>query len=192
MPGLLLRVKSKAGHFPIMKRLSPVFYKQDAVTVAEKLLGKVLVRVMETGDEVRYRITETEAYLGEDDLACHASKGRTPRTEIMYAEGGCLYVYLIYGMYWMLNVVTGSEGHPQAVLIRGLNDITGSGKVGRELKIDKSFYGEDLLSSARIWIESAPDEPGFDTATRVGIDYAGDVWKNKLWRFIAKDKNRTG
>lgn len=192
MPNLLLHVKYKAGHFPAMKRLSHEFYKQDAVTVAEKLLGKVLVRVLNDGTEVRYRITETEAYLGEEDLACHASKGRTPRTEIMYAEGGCLYVYLIYGMYWMLNVVTGLEGDPQAVLIRGLNDITGSGKVGRELIIDKSFYGEDLLSSSRIWIENAPDEPHFDTAARVGIEYAGDVWKNKLWRFIAKDKNRTG
>ena len=168
----------------IMNRLYWNFYQQDAVVVAEKLLGKNIVRVDENEIEVRYRITETEAYLGEDDLACHASKGRTKRTEIMYAEGGQLYVYLIYGMYWMLNIVTGVENNPQAVLIRGIDKIIGSGKVGRELKIDKSFYGENLLISNRIWLEDAPEEQNFKMATRIGIDYAGDIWKNKLWRFI--------
>ena len=167
-----------------MNRLNSEFYQQDAVTVAEKLLGKVLVRLNDDGTVSRYCITETEAYLGPEDKACHASKGRTPRTEIMYAEGGHVYVYLIYGMYWMLNVVTGSENHPQAVLIRGIDKIIGSGKVGRELRIDKSFYGEELLNSKRIWIEAAPDATSFKTAPRVGIDYAGDEWKDKPWRFI--------
>lgn len=171
-----------------MKKLQNDFYKQDAVTVAEKLLGKILVRKWDDGTETRYRITETEAYLGEEDLACHASKGRTPRTEIMYSAGGHVYVYLIYGMYWMLNVVTGDENHPQAVLIRGIDNIIGSGKVGRELKMDKSFYGEDLLTSNHIWIKDAPDVIDFTTAHRIGIDYAGDEWKNKLWRFILNDK----
>lgn len=167
-----------------MTRLTSAFYTQDAVTVAEKLLGKVLARCWEDGTISRYAITETEAYLGEEDLACHASKGRTKRTEIMYSDGGLVYVYLIYGMYWMLNVVTGKESHPQAVLIRGIGSMTGSGKVGRELKMDKSFYGEDLTNSNRIWIEDAPDIPDFKTAPRVGIDYAGEEWKGKLWRFI--------
>jgi DNA-3-methyladenine glycosylase len=172
-----------------MKRLQDDFYKQDAVTIAEKLLGKILVRVNEDGSESRYRITETEAYLGEEDKACHASKGRTPRTEIMYSEGGKVYVYLIYGMYWMLNIVTGEATHPQAVLIRGIDNIIGSGKVGREMKMDKSFYGEDLLYSKRIWILDAPDESEFETAPRVGIDYAGDEWRDKPWRFILKPNN---
>jgi DNA-3-methyladenine glycosylase len=167
-----------------MQRLTTGFYKQDAITVAEKLLGKVLVRVSEDGSISRYVITETEAYFGEEDLACHASKGRTKRTEIMYSTGGYLYVYLIYGMYWMLNIVTGDENHPEAVLIRGINDIIGSGKVGRELKIDKSFYGEDLTDSNRIWLEDAPDVTNFYTAPRIGIDYAEVEWKNKKWRFI--------
>jgi len=166
-----------------MDRLNIDFYKQSAVAAAEKLLGKILVRTFDDGTVVRYVITETEAYLGEEDEACHASKGRTQRTEVMYAEGGRAYVYLIYGMYWMLNVVTGAENHPQAVLIRGINNIIGSGKVGRELKIDKSFYGESLLNSTRIWIENAPDETNFVTAPRVGIDYAGEEWRDKLWRF---------
>lgn len=171
-----------------MNRLSPEFFAQDAVTMAEKLLGKTLVRIWDDGSESRYTITETEAYFGEEDAACHASKGRTPRTEVMYAKGGVIYVYLIYGMYWMLNIVSGSENHPQAVLIRGLNQITGSGKVGRELKIDKSFYGESLEFSQRLWIEDAPELADFCTDVRVGIDYAGDEWKNKPWRFIASKK----
>ena len=167
-----------------MYRLSNNFYKQDALTVAQRLLGKILVRRWEDGTESRHNITETEAYLGEEDLACHASKGRTKRTEVMYSEGGHVYVYLIYGMYWMLNVVTGIEDNPQAVLIRGIDTIVGSGKVGRELKMDKSFYGENMEDSDLIWIEDAPDSPNFKTAPRVGIDYAGDEWKDKPWRFI--------
>jgi DNA-3-methyladenine glycosylase len=167
-----------------MKRLTAQFYKQDAVVVAEKLLGKLLVRTWEDGTETRYRITETEAYLGEEDKACHASKGRTPRTEVMYSKGGKVYVYFIYGMYWMLNVVTGTENHPQAVLIRGINNIVGSGKVGLELKMDKSFYAEDMLTSTRIWIEDAPDVSEFIATQRIGIDYAGDEWRDKPWRFI--------
>ena len=167
-----------------MYRLSNNFYKQDALTVAQRLLGKILVRRWEDGTESRHIITETEAYLGEKDLACHASKGRTKRTEVMYSEGGHVYVYLIYGMYWMLNVVTGIEDNPQAVLIRGIDTIVGSGKVGRELKMDKSFYGENMAESDRIWIEDAPDAPNFKTAPRVGIEYAGEEWKGKPWRFI--------
>ena len=167
-----------------MSRLTFDFYKQNAIIVAEKLLGKILVRSWEDGTESRHIITETEAYLGEEDLACHASKGRTKRTEVMYSEGGHVYVYLIYGMYWMLNVVTGIENNPQAVLIRGIDKTVGSGKVGRELKMDKSFYGENMAESDRIWIEDAPDRTNFKTAPRVGIDYAGDEWKEKPWRFI--------
>ena len=168
----------------IMDRLNYDFYKQDALTVAQRLLGKILVRRWEDGSETRYVITETEAYLGEEDLACHASKGRTKRTEVMYSKGGLVYVYLIYGMYWMLNVVTGTNNDPQAVLIRGIDKITGSGKVGRELKLDKSYYGESLMVSNRIWIENAPDISDFISAPRIGIDYAGEIWKEKPWRFI--------
>jgi len=171
-----------------MTRLDNKFYAQDAICVAKKLLGKTIVMVDEYGNVNRYCITETEAYLGEDDLACHASKGKTKRTDIMYAQGGHLYIYLIYGMHWMLNIVTGDINYPQAVLIRGVDTIIGSGKVGRELKINKSFYGESLMTSKRIWVEDAPDTINFLCAPRVGIDYAGELWKNKLWRFILKQK----
>lgn len=167
-----------------MPRLSREFFRQDAVTVAQSLIGKTLVRVFEDGMEARYPITITEAYLGGEDLACHASKGCTPRTQVMFGDGGYVYVYLIYGMYWMLNFVTGEQDHPQAVLICGIGNITGSGRVGREMKLDKSFYGEDLLTSDRIWVEDSFFSPEFQSVKRVGVDYAGE-WKDKLWRFEA-------
>lgn len=167
-------------------RLHPDFFKRDAVTVARELLGRTIVRRFENGEEKRFVIVETEAYLGEDDLACHASKGRTPRTEVMYHDGGKIYVYLIYGMYWMLNFVTGGDGHPQAVLIRGVDKVIGSGRVGRLLQLDKSFYGEDLCASSRLWVEDTPVITTFATAPRVGVDYAKE-WKDMEWRFIAND-----
>jgi DNA-3-methyladenine glycosylase len=169
-----------------MERLGMSFYASDAITVAQQLLGKEIVRRWDNGSVSRYVISETEAYFGADDKACHASKGRTLRTEIMYSEGGYVYVYLIYGMYWMLNVVTGEKNHPEAVLIRGINDIIGSGKVGRELKLDKSFYGENLVSSTRLWIENSlhPNPVKYYSASRVGVDYAGEEWSTKPWRFI--------
>ena len=165
-----------------MKKLEKQFYAQNAVDLAVSLLGKTLVRVFDDGNVVRYKITTTEAYSGKEDKACHASKGRTPRTEVMFHEGGKVYVYLIYGMYWMLNVVAGEENYPQAVLVCGIDAVRGSGRVGGELKMDKSFYGEKLTESERIWIEDSSDNPEFIAKTRVGVDYAGE-WKDKLWRF---------
>ena len=166
-----------------MKRLTKDFFRQDAVTLAQRLLGKTLVRCWPDGTCNRYIISETEAYLGEADLACHASKGRTPRTVIMYAEGGVLYVYIIYGMYWMLNIVSGNKNHPEAVLIRGLSGINGPGRVGKTLQLDNSFYGECLTHSTRLWIEDAPGVTSYNSAPRIGIDYAGEYWKNIPWRF---------
>ncbi len=131
----------------------------------------------------RFIISETEAYRGSDDKACHASRGRTPRTEIMYHEGGKLYVYFVYGMYWMLNIVTGKENDPQAVLIRGLENCPGPGRVTKLLGIDKTFYGEDLITSDRIWIEDSGITPIYKSAPRIGIDYAGEFWKKKPWRY---------
>lgn len=161
------------------------FFLRDVLEVAPDLLGKYLVRKFPNGNIEKYLITETEAYRGEEDLACHASKGRTPRTEVMYHKGGLVYVYLIYGMYWMLNIVTGNENNPQAVLIRGIKDFNGPGKLTKHLQIDKSFYGEDLNSSNRLWVEDNLNHAPFEIlkSKRIGIDYAGDIWKNKLWRF---------
>ena len=167
-------------------KLTADFFENDVLWVAENLLGKILVRRFDDETTERYIITETEAYRGEEDLACHASKGRTKRTEVMYHEGGKIYVYLIYGMYWLLNFVTGKEDQPQAVLIRGLKGIDGPGRIGKTLLLDKSFYGETTVESARLWIEDAPKASGFETFSRIGIDYAGEIWKNKPWRFVLK------
>jgi len=166
------------------KRLGREFYSQDVLKVAPKLLGKHLVRVYPDGTKAAYVITETEAYRGEKDQACHASKGRTLRTEVMYGEGGHLYMYLIYGMYWMLNVVTGTEGVPQAILLRGLREASGPGRLTRLIKVNKNFYGEDLVSSERIWVEESGMRSIYTTSPRVGIDYAGEPWKDMPWRFL--------
>jgi len=165
-------------------KITKEFYTSDVLIVAPELLGKILV--CRVGEELlRYRITETEAYRGAEDLACHACKGRTARTEVMFRAGGVVYVYLIYGMYWMLNFVTGQENEPQAALIRGLEEICGPGRLTRKLQINKTFYGEDLTVSPRIWVEDDGCKPPYQTGTRIGVDYAGE-WKDKLWRFHIK------
>ncbi|HPR84923.1 MAG TPA: DNA-3-methyladenine glycosylase [Prolixibacteraceae bacterium] len=164
------------------ERLSLEFYVRDVLVVAPELLGKPLVRQFADGSQKQYMITEVEAYRGAEDLACHAAKGRTPRTEVMFQEGGKVYVYLIYGMYWLLNLVTGEEGYPSAVLIRGIDGFSGPGRLGRELQLDKSFYGENLQASPRLWVENAKPVTEYKTSKRIGIDYAGE-WANKMWRF---------
>lgn len=167
-------------------RFSQAFFQRPVLEVAPELLGKVLVRQFDDDTIHRFVITEVEAYRGTEDLACHASKGRTARTEVMFHDGGVVYIYLIYGMYWMLNIVTGSEGDASAVLIRGLEGISGPGKIGKALQLDKSFYGEDLSTSSRIWIEESENKPEFITTPRIGIEYAGEPWITKPWRFVIK------
>ena len=175
------------ANIPIVKKLAREFFTRDVLTVAPELLGKILV--CRTGNEIRrFRITETEAYRGVDDLACHASKGRTARTEAMFHEGGTVYVYLIYGMYWMLNIVTGCENEPQAVLIRGFEGLYGPGRLTRKLQIDKSFYDEDLTVSPRIWVEDDGFQPSYKIGSRIGVEYAGE-WKDKPWRFYVEKKS---
>lgn len=170
-------------------RLPLNFFLLDVLEVAPSLLGKQLVRRFDDGRMVRYRITEVEAYRGTEDRACHASKGRTPRTEVMFQQGGAVYVYLIYGQYWLLNLVTGLDGDASAVLIRGVEGFSGPGRVGRELQLDRSFYGESLIDSPRIWVEDADPVASFKTSKRIGVDYAGEEWAGKMWRFyISRQK----
>jgi len=166
------------------KRIGRDFYRKDVLEVAPDLLGKQMVRIFPDGSRGTYMITETEAYRGGEDMACHASRGRTPRTEVMFGDGGSLYMYLIYGMYWMLNIVTSTEGVPQAVLIRGLKEASGPGRLTRLIGADKGFYGEDLVTSRRIWIEEGMIRPRYSTAPRIGIEYAGEPWKDMPWRFL--------
>lgn len=164
-------------------RIMTGFFDRDVLQVAPELIGKILVR-KKNDVLARYVITEVEAYYGQEDQASHARFGRTSRNRIMFARGGLVYVYLIYGMYWMLNFVTGPEGHPQAILIRGLEGLDGPGKLTRELEIDRSFYGEDLSVSRRIWMETSAEKTQIIQKPRIGVDYAGEPWKSKPWRYI--------
>lgn len=167
-----------------MKVLPSDFFIRDVLIVAPELLGKYIVRKHENGQIERFRIIEVEAYRGQEDLACHACKGRTKRTEILFHEGGRIYMYLIYGMYWMLNFVTGQKDEPQAVLIRGVEDTIGPGRLTKRLALDGSYYGE-VIPSPRIWVEDNNEYPEYITTPRIGIDYAKE-WKDKPWRFVVK------
>lgn len=131
-------------------------------------------------------ITETEAYDGEKDLACHASRGRTKRTEVMFGPAGRWYIYFVYGMHDMLNVVTGKEGYPAAVLIRAVEGICGPGKLTHELGITRALHGKRAARTSGLWIETRPNEvrPHRILRTqRIGVAYA-EEWAKKRWRFV--------
>ena len=164
-------------------RLPKEFYLRDVLEVAPELIGKQLIIRSEDNQIKRFLITETEAYRGTEDKACHAYKGRTNRTEVMFNDGGRIYVYFVYGMYWMLNIVTAEENNPQAALIRGIEGFNGPGKLSRTIGIDKSFYGEDLTVSDRIWLDDIGLVPVIRTGVRIGINYAGEYWSTRPWRY---------
>lgn len=167
-------------------RLDTEFYTRDVVDIAKDLLSCKIILKSANGNISEYQITETEAYLGTHDKASHVSKGRTARTETMYMQGGVLYMYLVYGMHWMMNVVCGPKDSPQAVLIRGIEGIVGPGRLTKAMSLDKSYNAESLISSKRIWISKGESVKNIISAPRVGIDYAGEYWKNRKLRFIAK------
>lgn len=161
------------------------FYARSALVVARQLLGKVLVRRVD-GRELAAPIIETEAYIGPHDLACHASKGRTPRTEVMFGPAGCWYVYFIYGIHWMLNVVTNDVDHPAAVLIRGAGEWTGPARLTKAMHIDKALNGAKASRSSGLWIEDRGIKiarGAIERTPRIGVDYAGH-WANRPYRFV--------
>jgi DNA-3-methyladenine glycosylase len=169
------------------------FYEQDTLVVAQALIGMHLLHRVE--GQVRIgRIVETEAYQGPEDLAAHSARGQTPRNTVMFGASGHAYVYLIYGIWNCVNVVTREAGVPHAVLIRGLEPIAalsdkthGPGLLCRAMAIDRTQNGLDLLGNT-LWIE-APEinsSPTIVTAKRVGVDYAGD-WAELPWRFYDAD-----
>lgn len=168
-------------------RLDAAFYAQDALTVAPLLVGARVCRRLDNGTLLTARITETEVYRGGEDGACHARSGRTPRTEMLYAPGGYAYVYLIYGLHWLFNVVTGPADFPQAVLIRALEaPLDGPAKWTHALSVSGKHNGLYLPKSQEIWLEEG-DHPSLETAPRVGIAYAPEPWRSMPWRFIAKE-----
>lgn len=163
-----------------MTDLPVAFFLQDALAVAPRLLGCHLVV---GGKELT--ITETEAYRGEEDTACHAHHGRTKRTEMLYRRGGYVYVYLCYGIHSLLNIITGDEDEPQGVLVRCCEGAAGPGKLTKALGIDLSFNGLDLLSTDRICLVKSP-VCDYEMKTRVGIGYASKEDRERLWRFVRK------
>jgi len=171
------------------KKLERSFYERGALELARDLIGKILVRPFR-GREYRGRIVETEAYVGAHDLACHASKGRTKRTEVMFGPAGHAYVYFIYGVYEMLNVVAGDVGDAQAVLIRGAvaldgwqADLSGPGKLSRAFRIRLSENGLDLTGDALYFTDNPGYRPQIVAGKRIGVDYAKE-WKDAMLRFV--------
>ncbi|AYD40552.1 DNA-3-methyladenine glycosylase [Clostridium fermenticellae] len=196
-----------------MKKLDRDFFDRDSLIVAQELLGKVIVHIVD-GKKLSGKIVEAEAYMGITDKAAHSYGGRrTPRVEVMYGNPGFSYVFIVYGMHYCFNVVTREKGNPQAVLIRAvepvdgveymalnrfnkkydcltkkqINNLTnGPGKLCKALLIDKSLNGEDLCGS-NLYIEEGENEKFNKIASkRIGIDYAEEA-KDYLWRFYIED-----
>lgn len=168
-----------------MKRINYDFYNRPCLEVARELVGKWLVRRLLNGKELRFRISETEAYCGEDDTACHAHKGRTKRTEVLYADAGTIYIYLCYGMHWLLNVVTGDAEDPQAVLIRACVDAPGPGRLTKALSITGQLNRGSICGD-ELWIEDDGCACEVVADKRVGIGYASQEDQDRLWRFKLK------
>lgn len=170
------------------KILSRRYFGRPTVQVARSLIGKYLVRVID-GRTLAGKIIEVEAYVGSQDKACHASKGKTQRTEVLFGPAGVAYVYLIYGMYHCLNVVTEREEFPSAVLIRAIDIegklIDGPGRLCRALQIDRCLNRVDLTTGESLWFEDRGklvESRDVGAHPRIGVDYAGE-WAKKPWRF---------
>jgi len=172
-----------------MRRILPrIYFTRPTLTVARSLIGKYVVREID-GRILAGKILEVEAYVGPQDKACHASKGRTQRTEVLFGPPGVAYVYLIYGIYHCLNVVTEREEFPSAVLIRAIEIdgelIDGPGRLCRALEIDRRLNRVDLTTGESLWFEDRGvlvQRGDVGTHPRVGVDYAGE-WAKKPWRF---------
>lgn len=170
-----------------MEKLEQTFFARSCLQVAPELCGKLLCRRLDDGRVLSLRITETEAYNGTADTACHAHRGRTPRAEMLWREPGTVYVYLCYGIHWLLNVITGQAEDPQGVLIRACDGFGGPGKLTKQLRISGELNGCSFLSSDQIWLEDDGFRPRIGTDKRVGIAYAAQEDQDRPWRFIALD-----
>jgi DNA-3-methyladenine glycosylase len=166
--------------------------RPNTPALARWLLGKMLVRTDKRGSRA-WMITEVEAYHSERDLACHANKGRTPRTTVLYQRGGVWYVYLCYGVHEMLNLVTGPADHPAAVLIRGVTGISGPGRLTKALGIDRRWNAAPAQPECGLHLEDhgvAVPRRWITATPRVGVGYAGPEWSAKPWRFIFQEPQR--
>lgn len=169
------------------KIISLNFFERKPEVVGRDLIGKFLVRKIGK-NQIELMITEVEAYAGEDDLASHARFGKTKRNEVMFGTAGVFYVYLIYGMYYMLNVVCEKKDVASAVLVRGVNGLNGPGKLTKNLKIDKSLNGLEAVEKSGLWFEDRGIKVRTMISKRIGVDYAGK-WAHKFWRFSISERN---
>jgi DNA-3-methyladenine glycosylase len=165
--------------------LPPSFFNSSTLVAARGLLGKFLVRKFR-GNITKDMITEVEAYDGFNDRASHASGGLTSRNQIMFGKFGFWYVYFVYGMHWMLNIVTREKGYPAAVLIRGTSGVSGPARVTKYFKVGSQFNGRLAEVSSGLWIEDReivipPKE--IKISSRIGVGSAGPIWSKKPWRF---------
>ena len=177
--------KNKADQSDGNRVLTAAFFDRPALKVARDLIGCRL----HAGDQTQSRvITETEAYIGPQDLASHASKGRTKRTEAMFGPPGSFYVYFVYGVHWMLNVVTGPGDHPSAVLIRGVEGIVGPARLTKALGITRDLNMKVANKETGVWFSEGerPTDKQIIRSPRVGVDYAGEEWAAKPYRFNLK------
>ncbi len=168
------------------KILRESFFNRDTLIVSQALLGKYLVRRIGKR-EYSGTITEVEAYDGFHDKASHASKGKTKRNEVMFGNPGHWYVYLVYGFHWMLNIVTREKDYPAAILIRGIEDIRGPGKVTQTFKVDKSLNALKADTKSGLWIEDRGvkvKRSEIKRSPRVGVSYAGPLWSKKHYRYL--------
>lgn len=166
------------------------FFDRPALLVGRELIGKYLVRAI-GGREIALPITEVEAYDGFEDRASHAFRGKTLRNQVMFGDAGYLYVYLVYGMHFMLNVVVGKKEYPAAILIRGAGECVGPGKLSTFLQIDKKLNGKLAVPSSGLWFEDRGkriSEKRIKRAPRIGVNYAGSSWSKKLYRFVLRAK----
>lgn len=162
------------------------FFRADTETLAKNLIGKWIVTHID-GVEAKAQISETEAYLGVCDSACHTYMGkRTKRTEPMWMDGGTIYIYLCYGIHNLLNIVSRKEGEPEAVLIRALVGANGPGKATKKLNITRVLNGQSIVDNSQICIMDDGEKYEFKTATRVGIAYATEKDQKALLRFVLK------
>lgn len=170
----------------MQKILLPSFFNRPTLEVAQDLLGKYLIRRLD-GQNIALMVTEVEAYDGFDDKASHACRGKTARNDVMFGSAGYIYMYLIYGMYWMLNIVTGPQKYPAAVLIRGVGDLAGPGRLTRVLQLDRSFHKKIARPESGLWFEERGvvlKQKEIVKVPRIGVAYAGPIWSKKPYRFL--------
>ncbi len=178
-----------AGH-----SLSPDFLRMPTLQVARALLGQHLCRRLPDGAVLKLPLTEVEAYDGPEDRASHASKGRTSRNSVMFGPAGYWYVYLCYGMHWMLNIVTGDPDYPAAVLIRGAGPHVGPGRLTKALAIGRELNEKPCSPDAGLWLESSGgllEERRVAATPRIGVNYAGPDWASRPYRFVVVSVSST-